>query len=127
MCAGWEDIFEPGIDLKPIELVEEPIYLRTPVGVTPPVVEVREGERISDTCQLGYILSAFRIAFQEVVEVTNLDSESSEDLLDLPFTLLPVGRESTPDSLPDLEDDVPPIPSVVRRAPRARRRRYNFP
>ena len=125
--AGWEDVFEPGIDLKPIELVEEPIYLRTPVGVTPPVVEVREGERISDTCRLGYIPSAFRIAFQEVVEVTNLDSESSEDLLDLPYTLLPVGRESTPDSLPDLEDDVPQIPSVVRRAPRARWQRYNFP
>ena len=84
-------------------------------------------KKITDTCRLGYIPSALRIAFDEVVEVTNLDSDSSEDLLELPFTLLPVEWESTPDSLPDLEDDVPPMPIVVRRVLRGRRRRYNFP
>ena len=125
--AGWEDIFEPGIDLKPIELVEGPIYLRTPIGTTLSALGVNGEKKITDTCRLDYLPSALRIAFDEVVEVTNLDSDSSEDLLGLPFTLLPVERESTPDSLPDLEDDVPPMPTVVRRTLRGRRRRYNFP
>ena len=125
--AGWEDIFEPGIDLKPIELVEEPIYLRTPIVVTLPPSGAKEEKKITDTCRLGYIPSALRIAFDEVVEVTNLDSDSSEDLLELPFTLFPVERESTPDSLPDLEDEVSPMPTVVRRTLRGCRRRYNFP
>ena len=125
--AGWEDIVEIGIDLKPIELVEEPIYLRTPIGTTDSALGVNEKGRITGTCRVGYLPSALRIAFDEVVEITNLDSDSSEDLLELPFTLLPVERESTPDSLPDLEDDMPPMPTVARRMLRGRRHRYNFP
>ena len=125
--AGWEDIFEPGIDLKPIELVEEPTYLRTPIGITDSILGVTKKGRVTDTCRLGYLPSVLRIAFDEVVELTNLDTDSSEDLLDLPFTLLPVERETTPDSLPDLEEDVPPTPTVARRTLRGCRRRYNFP
>ena len=125
--AGWEDIFEPGIDLKPIELVGEPIYLRTPVEIADSILGVARKGRVTDTCRLGCLPSAMRIAFDEVVELTNLDTDSSEDLLDLPFSLLPVEREITPDSLPDLEEDVPLTPIVTRRTPRGHRRRYNFP
>ena len=125
--AGWEDIFEPGIDLKPIELVEEPLYLRIPIGKTDSTLGVNKKGRVTDTCRLGYLPSELRIAFDEVGEITNLDSDSSEDLLELPFTLLPVERESTPDSLPDLIDDVPPMPTVARRTLGGRRHRYHFP
>ena len=40
--AGWEDIFEPGIVLKPIELVEEPVYLRIPIETTDSILGVNE-------------------------------------------------------------------------------------
>ena len=83
--------------------------------------------RVTDTCRLEYLPTELRIAFDEVGEIINLDSDSSEDLLELPFTLLPVERESTPDSLLDLVDVVPPMPTVARRTLRGRRRRYRFP
>ena len=125
--AGWEDIFEPGIVLKPIELVEEPVYLRIPLETTDSILGVNIKERVTDTCRLEYLPTELRIAFDEVGEIINLDSDSSEDLLELPFTLLPVERESTPDSLPDLVDVVPAVPTGARRTLRGRRRRYHFP
>ena len=106
--AGWEDIIDPGIDLKPVELIEEPIYLRTPVGMVNATLGVDRGERITDTCRVGYFPRALSIAVETVEQAINLDSDSSEDLLGLSFTILPVERESTPDSLPDLEDIIPP-------------------
>ena len=112
--AGWEDVIDSGIDLKPVELIEEPIYLRTPVEIT-------------DTSKAGYFPRALCIAFETVEQAINLDSDSSEDLLGLSFIALPVERESTPDSLPDLEDITPPPPTVARRALRGRRRRRYFP
>ena len=125
--AGWEDIVDLGIDLKPVELIEEPIYLRTPIATTDTTLGVNRGGGITDTCKVGYLPRALSVAFETVEQAINLDSDSSEDLLGLPFTILPVERESTPDSLPDLVDVVSPLPIVARRTLRGRRRRHYFP
>ena len=125
--AGWEDIIDPGIDLKPVELIEEPIYLRTSVGATDTTLGIDRRGRITDTCKAGYFPRALNIAFETVEQAVNLDSDSSEDLLGLSFIVLPDERESTPDSLPDLEDVIPPPPTAVRRVLRGHRRRHYFP